>query len=729
MALEPFYCFWDSVMEVIWDWVVVQHERLVFLVGWLSAKRVGTNASLEELEEEAGASKGRKARKAKPEKRRGASPEKEEAPGNQPAHREVNLPEKVEKAQEKAPSRAQRKLQQRREKAEAASVPQETKEDPPIDDSWIDELEARESKNKAKREQKCAKAKKRGAAACKADMCFDTDQILCEAMHGLYLLAREVGALEGCEEPEVEVPPAERPAAKRFKAEDTEKAEAKEATREEDTDPNGFEHRRSKKSASRRLQQQLSERTERSERAERVRVPERVEPVEEKRQKQKMEAKEPREPKEPKRREVPLANPLPANPRPANPAGPSRVMSQRSQMSQPSKQTKEPKESKESKEKEPKESKTEPKKPRAWSEVVAPWAKKSDEGGSRLGASAPEFVPLAQQLQELGVHDSGELGITTVRLAGLAPETTGTGLFQQLDCWGLGGSFDFLHIMLDGEGAYANINFIDPIFVTLFCYLCQEYQLHAEISVSEVQGIKALTAQWVQSGDPIQAVVVRNAMPSQWAVNAVNTLLSPQLKSQFRKTKLCAHNRRKRCEMGPDCPFAHCKEELQPMPNLAKTKICYNYFRRRCNEPNCKFAHGSAELRSPIFNWEASEGLWNPLGEAMHGFDFSGIDFSQMQAFPVDASMYYMQEQEEVQAFSAENGEQDNSILFEALPRKDEGQRGKVAVRVRRTFMEVTQVDGDEEDDDDMPIGTSMRRSFSDSHLETLKEGMDETEL
>ncbi|CAJ1448880.1 unnamed protein product, partial [Effrenium voratum] len=219
------------------------------------------------------------------------------------------------------------------------------------------------------------------------------------------------------------------------------------------------------------------------------------------------------------------------------------------------------------------------------------------------------------------------------------------------------------------------------------------------------------------------------AMPSQWAVNAVNTLLSPQLKSQFRKTKLCAHNRRKRCEMGPDCPFAHCKEELQPMPNLAKTKICYNYFRRRCNEPNCKFAHGSAELRSPIFNWEASEGLWNPLGEAMHGFDFSGIDFSQMQAFPVDASMYYMQEQEEVQAFSAENGEQDNSILFEALPRKDEGQRGKVAVRVRRTFMEVTQVDGDEEDDDDMPIGTSMRRSFSDSHLETLKEGMDETEL
>ncbi len=32
------------------------------------------------------------------------------------------------------------------------------------------------------------------------------------------------------------------------------------------------------------------------------------------------------------------------------------------------------------------------------------------------------------------------------------------------------------------------------------------------------------------------------------------------------------------------------------------------------------------------------------------------------------------------------------------------------------------QVVPDDEDDDDMPIGTSMRRSFSDSHLETLKE-------
>eukprot|EP00913_Durusdinium_trenchii_P030696 g28750.t1 len=220
---------------------------------------------------------------------------------------------------------------------------------------------------------------------------------------------------------------------------------------------------------------------------------------------------------------------------------------------------------------------------RAWSEVVAPWAKRN-EVKSNLGAGAPEFVPLAQQLQELGVHDSSDLGVTTVTVCGLSAETTATGLFQQLDCWGLGGSFDFLHIMPDEPrgGSYANINFIDPIFVSLFCCLCQdgEYQLTAEISVSEVQGIKALTTQWVQSGDPIQAVVVRNAMPSQWAVNTVNTMLSPQLKGQFRKTKLCGNHKRNRCELGANCPFAHSQEELQPMPDLMKTKMCYNYFRR-----------------------------------------------------------------------------------------------------------------------------------------------------
>ena len=40
------------------------------------------------------------------------------------------------------------------------------------------------------------------------------------------------------------------------------------------------------------------------------------------------------------------------------------------------------------------------------------------------------------------------------------------------------------------------------------------------------------------------------AMPSQWAVNAVNAMLSPQLKQQFRKTKLCVNYQKNRCDVG-----------------------------------------------------------------------------------------------------------------------------------------------------------------------------------
>merc|ERR1719469_1343902 len=34
------------------------------------------------------------------------------------------------------------------------------------------------------------------------------------------------------------------------------------------------------------------------------------------------------------------------------------------------------------------------------------------------------------------------------------------------------------------------------------------------------------------------------------------------------------------------------------MPDLTKTKLCLNFFRKKCQDPNCKFAHGHDELRS-----------------------------------------------------------------------------------------------------------------------------------
>eukprot|EP00439_Symbiodinium_sp_Y106_P063498 s2275_g9.t2 len=302
-----------------------------------------------------------------------------------------------------------------------------------------------------------------------------------------------------------------------------------------------------------------------------------------------------------------------------------------------------------------------------------------------------------------------------VEIACLPSETTPSSLKKQLDAWGLAGSFDFLHVVNGTDGRTAFVNFIDPVFVMLFSCICQEYSFQGNVSMSEVHGLQALKAHWAREdnhNNTSQPVILPDARPTQWAVNAVNHMLSPHpLKYQFRKTKMCAYNKKKMCEMGADCPFAHSRGELQPMPDLAKTKMCYNYFQRRCADVHCKFAHGSAELRSvwtrmPCGTWpveEASNWSWDPLGE-------------------------------EIQppwSTSSKSRDKGDAALFETLPGEgktrtssDEGNVNDFALRVRNGFLEVMQVDTDDEEDTGMQH--SIKRSFSDSHIATLKEAMHE---
>jgi len=159
--------------------------------------------------------------------------------------------------------------------------------------------------------------------------------------------------------------------------------------------------------------------------------------------------------------------------------------------------------------------------------------------------------------------------------------------------------------------------------------------------------------------------VIPNPTPSQWAVNTVNELIAPHMREQFRKTKMCTFHTQNRCEMGVGCPFAHSAEELMPAPDLAKTKLCYNFFCKRCKDPRCKFAHGSPELRSadwmramPTMNmymWGSAvtpaTGVWNspmmdfqalmagdPTGGMMAGFPGFGAGMMDM-GMGADVSM------------------------------------------------------------------------------------------
>jgi len=68
---------------------------------------------------------------------------------------------------------------------------------------------------------------------------------------------------------------------------------------------------------------------------------------------------------------------------------------------------------------------------------------------------------------------------------------------------------------------------------------------------------------------------------------------------QFSKTKLCKFNIIGMCAKGVQCPFAHSKDELKPLPDLTCTKLCKTLIDSgECTDRSCKFAHTKEELRS-----------------------------------------------------------------------------------------------------------------------------------
>jgi len=53
------------------------------------------------------------------------------------------------------------------------------------------------------------------------------------------------------------------------------------------------------------------------------------------------------------------------------------------------------------------------------------------------------------------------------------------------------------------------------------------------------------------------------------------------------------------CTRGEACAYAHSKEQLGPLPDLFRTKICRKLINTGCcNDPECRFAHSRTELRA-----------------------------------------------------------------------------------------------------------------------------------
>mmetsp|Transcript_19121 Transcript_19121/g.45020 ORF Transcript_19121/g.45020 Transcript_19121/m.45020 type:complete len:521 (-) Transcript_19121:241-1803(-) len=68
---------------------------------------------------------------------------------------------------------------------------------------------------------------------------------------------------------------------------------------------------------------------------------------------------------------------------------------------------------------------------------------------------------------------------------------------------------------------------------------------------------------------------------------------------QFTKTKLCKFHIIGMCVKGVNCPFAHDKEELRPLPDLTCTKLCKTLIQTgSCEDRSCTYAHTKDELRA-----------------------------------------------------------------------------------------------------------------------------------
>lgn len=92
--------------------------------------------------------------------------------------------------------------------------------------------------------------------------------------------------------------------------------------------------------------------------------------------------------------------------------------------------------------------------------------------------------------------------------------------------------------------------------------------------------------------------------------------MAQHVKRQFHKSSLCKHFSKGRCKAGRACNFAHSQDELEVVPDLTKTKLCFMYFRGLCSKSECGFAHGYEELRCTgslyktelCFQWSAMGG-------------------------------------------------------------------------------------------------------------------------
>jgi len=183
--------------------------------------------------------------------------------------------------------------------------------------------------------------------------------------------------------------------------------------------------------------------------------------------------------------------------------------------------------------------------------------------------------------------------------------------------------------------------------------------------------------------------------------------LPPHVQDQFHKTRICNFFQQGRCTWGTTCRFAHHEDELGTAPDLTKTKLCFNFFRRRCNDAECCFAHGHQELRATTGVYKTELCRWYETGDCKAGSACRyahGLD--ELRPSVVSSLLTQLPEEQIAEENAVIEAAKERS-LSDFSDRLSDGP----VLCVRGTFLEIAT------DEKEAPLMRRLRRSWSDGDI------------
>jgi hypothetical protein len=202
--------------------------------------------------------------------------------------------------------------------------------------------------------------------------------------------------------------------------------------------------------------------------------------------------------------------------------------------------------------------------------------------------------PLADAVATADVPEEGLPSSTTIslRICSIPGYVKPVMMRTKLDAFGLRGAYDYFFMPIDpgtkqskGE---AFINLVHPVFIS---------KLRASLAEPPLWGVlySGPTVQTQKPSPQVGQGFEQKANDGHTMVHFDTADATGEF--HFHKTKLCVFYAKNRCLLGTSCHFAHSYEELQAPPDLIKTRPCYNFYRNKCVDTQCRYAHGHHELR------------------------------------------------------------------------------------------------------------------------------------